>query len=1059
MSTSTTTRVLRGLGALLAVLVLLVGIPVALWLVAGSPIPTSLPTWDEVTGTLSRPDVTGTLTLGVIKTIAWIGWATFAIAVLLEIPAQLRGLRAPRLRGLGMQQRAASALIATVIAMFTAGPVIATSATAQALPATTVAVATYDTATPDTTPDAETPAEAAPAAIETAPTVEYTVQRGDSLWSIAETQLGDGMRFQEIADLNYGRDQPGGYALDTSHWIDPGWVLQMPSDAAVPAPEAAPATSARTHVVAPGESLWDIAQAELGDGDRYPEIVEASRDIDQGGGARLTDPDLIRPGWTLALPSTSTPTEAPAPATPDPTTKPEPAPAAEVEASTPAAPTTPEVPTVDEAVEDTPVEAVEEAAGADLDAPAPAELDVDEPDAVVDDVDDNAVVDVRTAAGVGGILAAGVLALLGGKRAEARRRRRTGQRIALPAPASAESVLEQELRAVTDPLSVQTVDVALRSMAAWHREQQLALPDVRAARLTPDSFEVYLYAPADLPTPWVPVHARTVWQISAQDAQTATLSEAAAHGAAPYPSLVTIGHDQDDAHLLLDLERLECLDVRGDAAATHATLAALALELATSTWADDLQVTLVGIMPGLEGVVDTGRIRHVSGLSNIVRELEARAADVTATLGAVEATSIPDARGRGLRGDAWTPEVLLVGERLDPEVRDMLENLVSRVPRVGVAAVTTDAQIGEWVLDIDADDTQSARLSPVGITVRPQQVDASTYAHLLGLLRQADADPVDGPTWTTTLTAIEDEPTLTDLAVTVPDEPALTVVEEQPAEVSSNPTAPAGPSAGELLQLHHPIVKLLGPVEIDGTAGVTPESRYRRQTTELITLLALHPEGTSTDELTRALWPTSTPEKALGTRRSAVSRARRWLGADADGELYLPRFWSKDADADGEVVSEYRLRGVPTDWHVVLELIGDDIAAAPTENLLAALDMVRGRPFEDAKATRYVWAENLAQEIMATIVDVAHEVAARALANGDAATARRAAEAGRRVDPADERVWRDSIRAEVAAGRRHDANRLVQQLRTQLDGLDPDPETEDLLDELADLDHTARQGA
>lgn len=41
----------------------------------------------------------------------------------------------------------------------------------------------------------------------------YTVQPGDTLWQIATDNLGDGARFTEIAELNYGVSQRDGNAL------------------------------------------------------------------------------------------------------------------------------------------------------------------------------------------------------------------------------------------------------------------------------------------------------------------------------------------------------------------------------------------------------------------------------------------------------------------------------------------------------------------------------------------------------------------------------------------------------------------------------------------------------------------------------------------------------------------------------------------------------------------------------------------------------------------------------------------------------------------------------
>lgn len=50
-----------------------------------------------------------------------------------------------------------------------------------------------------------------------------------------------------------------------------------------------------THVVKSGDTLWAIAQAQYGDGNRYPDIFEANRPM-------LSDPDKIYPGQVLRIP-------------------------------------------------------------------------------------------------------------------------------------------------------------------------------------------------------------------------------------------------------------------------------------------------------------------------------------------------------------------------------------------------------------------------------------------------------------------------------------------------------------------------------------------------------------------------------------------------------------------------------------------------------------------------------------------------------------------------------------------------------------------------------------
>jgi DNA-binding SARP family transcriptional activator len=56
----------------------------------------------------------------------------------------------------------------------------------------------------------------------------YTVQPGDSLWSIAVRELGSGTRWKEIALLNDGRLEPGGLVFGESKWLLPGWKIALP---------------------------------------------------------------------------------------------------------------------------------------------------------------------------------------------------------------------------------------------------------------------------------------------------------------------------------------------------------------------------------------------------------------------------------------------------------------------------------------------------------------------------------------------------------------------------------------------------------------------------------------------------------------------------------------------------------------------------------------------------------------------------------------------------------------------------------------------------------------
>ncbi|MEU6145694.1 BTAD domain-containing putative transcriptional regulator [Streptomyces sp. NPDC047081] len=88
-------------------------------------------------------------------------------------------------------------------------------------------------------------------------------------------------------------------------------------------------TEAAQHIeytVIAGDTLWEIARTHMGDALKWPRIYALNKDRVQNDGARLSDPDLIRPGWQLTIPAarTVTPSPAPAPDTASPLPSPPP---------------------------------------------------------------------------------------------------------------------------------------------------------------------------------------------------------------------------------------------------------------------------------------------------------------------------------------------------------------------------------------------------------------------------------------------------------------------------------------------------------------------------------------------------------------------------------------------------------------------------------------------------------------------------------------------------------------------------------------------------------------
>jgi LysM domain len=136
-------------------------------------------------------------------------------------------------------------------------------------------------------PDAGQPAgEQAADATQAAPeqgaeaTTTYTIKPGDNLWDIAQHHLGDGLKWQEIYQLNH--DVIGGDPT----LIHPGTEIQLPGGGQ---------ELASNYTVQPCDNLWDISKAHLGGGQNWGELYHNNTDIIG------SNPNLIHPGQHLDM--------------------------------------------------------------------------------------------------------------------------------------------------------------------------------------------------------------------------------------------------------------------------------------------------------------------------------------------------------------------------------------------------------------------------------------------------------------------------------------------------------------------------------------------------------------------------------------------------------------------------------------------------------------------------------------------------------------------------------------------------------------------------------------
>lgn len=118
--------------------------------------------------------------------------------------------------------------------------------------------------------------------------------------------------------------------------------------------------------------------------------------------------------------------------------------------------------------------------------------------------------------------------------------------------------------------------------------------------------------------------------------------------------------------------------------------------------------------------------------------------------------------------------------------------------------------------------------------------------------------------------------------------------------------------------------------------------------------------------------------------------------------------------------NRYRLgAAVPCDWTRFQRLARTGLARHDADGDLAlrrALALVRGRPFTGIDPQRYVWAEPAIQEMVSTIVDVAHELSSRRCEAGDCTGALWSARQGLLAAEESEMLHRQVFLAHHAAG-------------------------------------------
>ena len=448
------------------------------------------------------------------------------------------------------------------------------------------------------------------------------VQPGDCLSVLAARHLGDWRLDTDIGALNFGRPQADGRALVDDHWIYPGWVLVMPSDAigatvvgGTAAPAAVQGGAEPARPASPGRPPGMVAPAT--------KVRGGAKTTKGGGGGRPGQGGRgARPGTGReALPSPE-PVAPHAPVgrrlSPGPV------------AGTPSAPADP-VPGAAQGL----------AAHTALARSGERRHDVDKSD------NDEAAVLV-----IGAMAAAAALWRLDGMRRELRHDRPRGWEISRNRVAV--EAAERRSRAVADNQAMRWVDLGVRYLSGlveqFSSEDHENIPSLVMVKVGRAGLEIVLSPRPEGRLGWFSPTADGAGFVLDPDLEIEDLELLAADHWPAWPVTVCLGQS-DAGTVLLNLEYAGSLSVEGDTQAVRGALAAILLQLVSQPWSQEMLAGLYAVgeptlddrLAPVQRVAGDKAIDLAERLDNIAGAREELAGDLSlSALRAIACEALPN---------------------------------------------------------------------------------------------------------------------------------------------------------------------------------------------------------------------------------------------------------------------------------------------------------------------------------------------------------------------------------------------------------------------------------
>jgi DNA-binding SARP family transcriptional activator len=931
----------------LGLLALLAGAPVALGAALGPP---GIPSFGS-SGGLSGTYVPVRAVLETLGLLAWALWGYLAFTVLLHTVAVVASSRGfgPHEALIGISSALTPRVVRQLVELAAGGIFVAASMSVRVAASdphphrATVAVVVARDIAP----------ESADVAAPRRPHREtYRVRAGDSLWRIAERELGAGFRWREIFELNRGRHFHDGRTLTNPHLIHPGWALELPKR---------------------GKEFSSLERGRTDDrGQDERESVQASPVVPE-------DPEQIRGDMSRAD-------------TPDP----QPGSPAELEADQ---------------------EEPEGRPGAQPAISLPSGL-------------------VVAASFASGLLTAHLLGRL---------RRRRSRRLSGAGPQEplAPPELIQDLRRAGASHMASPLDVALDSVIDAWREATGTWPVLLAA------IEAERHVSAVLGETGVAVPNAAGGTLSPRVRFVRDGQAMAAEVDGPFPTrlrsartplerglLVPLGQSPDGSAVHVSLTALGPVSITGPNAKSLARQ--LILAAATLGGPDQLELFLLGA---------GGDMQELAGLPQVVASQEWE--EAAGALREIQLELLRRARlfleegveeiGGHLAGhsDERLPPLLVVVCEPPPALRGLVEALGREGSSLGAGmlAVGWTPPGARLQVRAGAELELEAKLSCPKV-LKPFALDAGAEKQAIEVIREAFPPGTEDRETTGAMEAALD--------VEPPTAPSPFAGAIQSLPPGSGSEARVLPRLREPPEPPRdvPAVRCLGPLEIS-RSGTVLATRWRAKSRELLAYLVAHPAGAAKERILEELWPEIEPGQGVARFDRTASQVRTQARGTESPRMFLERVgdsyrlereaWWVDAWEFERLIEEARRSGDQAD------------SVAKFRN---AASLYRGEFCDDQY---YSWAEPIRERYRNLLIEASARLADLLSGGGEPEEALSVLDRAIHADPVCEDLARRAMVIEASLGRRAAAISRYRKLEAILEeelGVEPDPETQTLIHKL-----------